>query len=56
MRPRFVPAPPAVRGGTTAAFGDFSFLMLAFFLVAGNLSALGGSVHSALPKALSGGC
>lgn len=52
---RFLEAPDPSKA-FVPAFGDLTFLLLAFFLLAGSWTALGGHLHAALPKDMSGGC
>lgn len=55
MNPRrFLEAPDPSKA-FVPAFGDLTFLLLAFFLLAGSWTSLGGHLHAALPKDMSGG-
>lgn len=51
---RFLEA-PAPSQAFVPAFGDLTFLLLAFFVLAGSWTTLGGHLHAALPKDMSGG-
>jgi hypothetical protein len=51
---RFLEA-PAPSPAFVPAFGDLTLLLLAFFVLAGSWTSLGGHLHAALPKDMSGG-
>lgn len=55
MRHRFLMDSPPVAKGFATTFGDLTFLLLAFFVLVGSWTALGGHLHAALPRDMSGG-